>query len=167
MKTLVIIRHAKSSWEQESMNDFDRPLNERGRSDAPRIGAFLRDKGIKPDLIYSSPANRALTTASLVAHVTNYPLDKIVQVSALYTFDSDLQPIIELLRQIENSVETVFLFGHNDTFTYLTNQFANHRIDHLPTCGAVCLRFVADTWQNFDAAPATMDFAIFPKKLNN
>lgn len=165
MKTLVIIRHAKSSWEQGIKHDFDRPLNERGRKDAPKIGAFLRQKGIKPDHIYSSPANRALSTAHLIAHEVGFPIEKIIENLDFYNFDDHLQPIIALLQQSPDTAETVFIFGHNETFTYLANHFTKNQIDHLPTCGVVCIRFVTNTWQNFDEAPATTDFVVFPKKL--
>ena len=165
MKTLIIIRHAKSALLQAGMHDFDRPLNERGQTDAPRIGTFLREKGIKPDYIYSSPANRALSTAQLIAREVGFKPEKIEKNSEIYIFDSDVTPIIQLIEQSPDDADTVFIVGHNETFTHLANHFTTHNIDNLPTCGVVCFRFVTTTWQGFDQAQASMDFVIFPKML--
>lgn len=165
MKRLVLIRHAKSSWDDGAISDFDRPLNARGQHDAPRIGAWLREKGITPDLIYSSPAQRALSTARLIAHETGYSLADIITKDILYRFDNELLPIIECVKNSADSAQSIFLFGHNETFTYLANHFTQHRIDHVPTCGVVCFRFAVDTWHNFDKASAALDFVQFPKQL--
>ncbi|MBK8473109.1 MAG: histidine phosphatase family protein [Sphingobacteriales bacterium] len=108
MKRLVLIRHAKSSWDDGAISDFDRPLNARGQHDAPRMGAWLREKGITPDLIYSSPAQRALSTARLIAHETGYSLADIITKDILYRFDNELLPIIRCVKNSADSAQSIF-----------------------------------------------------------
>src|SRR2546421_80442 len=88
MKTLTLARHAKSSWDDLELSDFERPLNKRGRKDAPFMGELLHSRGFRPDLIVSSPANRALTTARIIAEELEYPLDRIIVNEKLYEADS-------------------------------------------------------------------------------
>lgn len=165
MKTLILVRHAKSDWAGGAVSDFDRPLNRRGLNDAPLIGSFLKEKGIQPDLLLSSPANRALTTAQLIAEQLNYPAEAIVTNPNLYEFTTDIETLFPIIENTDNNIDTLMLFGHNPTFTYLANYFTNNKFDEIPTCTAVCLRIACNDWQKLCTSPATMDFHISPKML--
>ncbi len=163
MKTLIIVRHAKSDWSNSS--DIDRPLNERGRNDAPRIGLFLKEKGIQPDLLLSSTANRALSTARLIAEQLNYPVQQIETDDRLYAFTSDIEELYPIIQGVDARINTLMIFGHNPTFTYLANALTQNRFDEIPTCAALCFSLGSDNWQSFPTAPADLRFFIFPKML--
>jgi len=119
MKTLVIVRHAKSSWDDPSCSDFERTLNKRGERDAPYMAQITREKGIKADLIISSPANRALTTAKYFAKEQGIVDSNISQKELIY--NSGFSEILRLLKKTDNSYNTVMLFGHNPDITHLTS----------------------------------------------
>lgn len=145
MKTLFIVRHAKSSWKDHSLSDFDRPLNKRGKRDVPDMGARLKSQNIIPDLIISSPANRALTAAKGIATQISYPLSHIVESDALYHGSS--RNIIKLIAATDDSYDSLMIFGHNPGFTYLINDLTDFYLDNLPTCGICGIEFPIDSWK--------------------
>lgn len=162
MKQLFLIRHAKSSWDDMSLSDFDRPLNKRGKRDAPKMGDFLREKSISPDLIVSSPANRALTTAKIIAEKVNYAINDIVERKSIYhAFPTD---VIDVIHALPDDKNTVFLFGHNPTFTSLANKFGGVYIDNVPTCGVVALVANIDSWSEWNAHVSSLGNFYYPKK---
>ena len=163
MKTLVLIRHAKSSWKDDSLADRDRPLKGRGKRDAPEMGRRLAARGGPPDLIVSSPAVRALKTAKLIAEVVGYPAKKIVEDERLYL--ANRAQILKVIRGIDNRFDWVFLFGHNPGLTDLVNTLTEDSIDNLPTCGVVEFRVDSDRWT--DVGPGSVqriDFD-YPKQV--
>ena len=162
MKTLIIIRHAKSSWDDASLSDFERVLNKRGERDAPHMGKVLNEIGINPDLILSSPANRAHTTAKFFAQALNYPEDRIVTNETIY--DRGPQQILYLLNELDESFKTVMLFGHNPDLSFLAKYLSNYDAGNLPTCGVVCIDFKSDNWVNIGEEKGKMRFFEFPKK---
>src|SRR5689334_15141316 len=109
MKTLYVIRHAKSSWDSPVLRDFDRPLNERGERDAPRMGKRLKEREVVPDLLLTSPAKRALKTSEFIASVLRYPLENIKTDKNLYHADED--EILNIVKKINNKHDCVLLFG--------------------------------------------------------
>jgi phosphohistidine phosphatase len=123
MKELLILRHAKSSWSNSYLADHDRPLNERGRQDAPRIGRLLRDESLTPDLIITSSAERALTTAELVAVNSDYEASLRVTRS-LYHADPDAY--FAQLRQVDDSHQRVMVVGHNPGMEELVEELTGH-----------------------------------------
>lgn len=145
MKRLYIIRHAKSSWAEPGLRDFDRPLNKRGKRDAPLMGKLLRDRGVNPDYIVSSPANRAQTTARTIAKEVGYPIEDIILEMDIY--EAYLENLIGVIEHFPADKQTVLMFGHNPGFTYLANHF-NHGdlIDNVPTCGIACIETSAKDW---------------------
>ncbi len=166
MKTLYLIRHAKSSWEDLSLTDQERPLNKRGKRDAPRIGQFLKSKSIMPNQVISSPANRALSTARIVCHEMGYPLTDIEVNPLFYTFDEAGSNILYTLAKLGEDIEEVMIFGHNETFTALANRFSpTHYFDNVPTCGVVCIKFDTNKWEDFLNAKSELAFHMFPKLL--
>ncbi len=167
MKTLYLVRHAKSSWKNPDLADMDRPLNKRGKRDAPRIGLFLKEKNILPDLIISSPANRALTTAKVIAEQIGYPVEKIIENNDLYTFSYNPEEITQILAPLSDQYQTVMLFGHNPTFTEAANFFGDKHFDNVPTCGVVGFQLSIHRWQSIgrDNLQSQLTFYMFPKML--
>ena len=129
MKTLFLIRHAKSSWDDTTLPDKDRPLNDRGRRDAPKMGERLAKRNVKPDLILSSPAVRALRTAEIIAKKLDYRR-KIVVNEQLYAVGAD--DLLDVIHQLGDKVERVMLFGHNPELTELAHRLSGE-ITHMPT----------------------------------
>ncbi len=161
MKKLYLVRHAKSSWKEEGLSDFDRPLKGRGVRDAHSTGQWLLEQGNTADLFISSPATRAMHTALIFAQELQYPISKIRMESALY-HGSPID-IYEALEKVDASVESVFLFGHNPTITNFVNQSIDHVIDNVPTTGVACLSFDTDSWAAL-GQEAELVFFDYPKR---
>lgn len=162
MRYLFLIRHAKSSWDIPSLRDFDRPLNDRGLHDAPRMAGLMREKDIRPDLIVSSPAKRAITTARFFAEGLGIPPEAIVQKPEIY--DAFATDILQVIQDLPDPTRTVFLFGHNPTFTDVANRFTDRYIDNIPTCGVVCIESSAARWLDFNTDNARVIAHFFPKE---
>ena len=138
MKTLYLARHAKSYWKDQSIPDFDRPLNSRGKRDAPFMGEVLKDKKVKADLIISSPAKRTKKTAIEIASKIGYSEKKILYNEELYEASSNT--IIKVLNKIDEKYNSVMIFAHNPGLTLLNNHISNNYIENIPTCGIVALQ---------------------------
>jgi phosphohistidine phosphatase len=164
MKTLLVIRHAKSSWDDEGLSDFERPLNERGKRDAPAMAKRLKEKGVNPDLMISSPAKRALSTARRMANVLDYSKEKIKTERRLYHADSEM--IISVLQEIKNKHNLVMVFSHNPGLTDFVNTLLNNKsiIDNVPTCGAVAFSIEIEDWKELKSKSGKMLFFDYPKK---
>ena len=132
MKKLYLIRHAKSSWKDLFVDDFDRPLNKRGKKDAPLMGKRLKEKGIKPDLIISSPALRAKTTAQVIAKELGFK--EIVYDEKIY--EAEEETLYEIVKNLDSRYKTVFLVGHNPGLNMLAEKLVGLN-DNIPTCGVV------------------------------
>ncbi len=163
MLHLFLVRHAKSSWDHPGMRDFDRPLNDRGLYDAPRMARLLHELGIRPDLLVSSPANRALTTARFFAGGFGISADSVVQNAAIY--DALPADIFQIIRALPNSAQTAFLFGHNPTFTDVANRFSSKHIDNLPTCGVIQINSTAAHWSDLNENNSRAAAQFFPKEV--
>lgn len=163
MKTIYLVRHAKSSWDNGALRDIERPLNERGLKDAPMMAKMMHNRRVQPDLIVSSPAIRALTTAAYfkielgVAAEDFWIRDEIYEAMSM--------TIVQLIGTLPESVETVMLFGHNPTFTDVANLFSKNYIDNVPTCGVVCIKSEAANWPSVSAQNSTVAEVFFPKEL--
>ncbi|MDP2850307.1 MAG: histidine phosphatase family protein [Sulfuricurvum sp.] len=162
MKTLYLIRHAKSDRNDPSLSDYDRPLSHRGMKDAPFMGSILSNDGIRPGLILSSPALRAKTTAIAFAEALSYPSESIRYDHALYA--SDVETILSLIRDVPVSIDTLFVFGHNPEFTECANLLTDGDIDNIPTCGVVTMRLKHESWESIGANSADIIGFDFPKK---
>ena len=160
MKTLYLARHAKSYWKDQSIPDFDRPLNSRGKRDAPFMGEVLNDKKIMLDLIISSPAKRTKKTAIEIASKIGYPEKKIQFNEDLYEASSNT--IIKLIKKIGEKYDSVMIFGHNPGLTMLNNHLSNHYIDNIPTCGIVALQ-LDKKWSELDKNSCKFLFFEYPK----
>ncbi|MBB5021777.1 SixA phosphatase family protein [Desulfurispira natronophila] len=163
MKYLYIIRHAKSSWDAGVERDRDRPLNDRGQRDAPRIGQTLQELAVKPDAIICSPALRTWTTACEIAHQIGYAERNIQTNERLY--EASLQDILAVISgPAFPSVDNSILVGHNPGLTDLVNAVSNMHIDNLPTSGTVCLRFDMDSWSDIGQQCGQWQFFYTPKR---
>ena len=160
MKTLLLIRHAKSSWDAPGLSDFDRPLNERGKKDAAEMAKRLKEK-IDIDLFVSSPAKRARKTAKLFAEEYGTKKDDISLVEDLYaaTMPAFQKTVIEL----NNKYNTVALFSHNPGITEFANSLTNVRIDDMPTCSIFAVHADIDKWESFSNAEKKFLFFDYPK----
>lgn len=163
MLHLYLIRHAKSSWESPGLRDFDRPLNDRGLEIAPRMAQLLVGAGLRPDLLVSSPAKRALTTAQIFAKALGLPDDAVVRNPGIYeAYATDL---LRIISELPAEARSVCLFGHNPTLTDLANRFSEKRIDNVPTCGVVQIESSANSWSELYEANAAVKALYFPKTV--
>ena len=160
MKTLYLARHAKSYWKDQSIPDFDRPLNNRGKRDAPFMGEVLKDKKIKISLIISSPAKRTKKTAIEIAAKIGYLEKNILYNDELYEASSNT--LIKTIKKIDEKYDSVMMFGHNPGLTLLNNHISNHYIDNIPTCGIVALEF-DKKWNEIDKNTCKFLFFEYPK----
>ncbi len=164
MKRLFIVRHAKSSWDDASLDDFDRPLNKRGKRDAPAMGKRLAQRVGRPDLMLSSPALRAKKTAEAIADAVGYPFESVQWNDGVYEAGSD--DLIRILRKIDKSIETAMVFGHNPTLTSVANQLSGSSIANIPTCGVVELGLTVTDWGDLGSGTAQLVEFDYPKRGN-
>ena len=161
MKTLYLLRHAKSSWQNPDLDDFDRPLLEKGLKRSKLVIDYLLDHEIKVDWIISSPAVRALATAEIFARALNYPVAAILKERKLYFGDSD--SFLEQFFDVPKKVNSMMLVGHNPAITTFANQFLDNKIDYLPTSGIVSISFLTDNWGKAGIAKRKVNFVVYPR----
>ncbi len=162
MKKLYIIRHAKSSWSDEKLDDFERPLNKRGKENAPMMGERLKEKGIMPDIIISSPAKRAKTTAEIIAQKVGYK--NILFLDDIY--EAAPETLHKILSKLEDSYKVVFLVGHNPSLNALAEKLVGFD-ENIPTCGIVEIEFKCKKWSEIDSKNARIVMFDYPKKSDN
>lgn len=160
MKKLYIIRHAKSSWKDTQLDDFDRPLNKRGRHDATLMGKRLEEKQIIPDVIYSSPAKRAKVTAKSIGKKVQYN-NKIVFKKDIY--EADQKTLQNIVRNINDRYSIAFLIGHNPGLNELAKYYIGYK-ENIPTCGIIGIEFTCNHWRDTNAKCAKLIFIDYPKK---
>lgn len=160
MKKLYIIRHAKSSWKDESLSDFNRPLNKRGKKDAPLMGNRLRDKNIIPDIIISSPALRAKTTAEIIAKLVHYNQEIIFDERVYEATPAELHAIVT---GVDDKNSVLFLVGHNPGLNMLAEAYVEFD-ENIVTCGIVEIAFDCNRWADISADNARLISFDYPKK---
>jgi phosphohistidine phosphatase len=161
MKTLILVRHAKSSWDEAGLSDSERPLNERGKKDAPEMAVRLRKKGLAVDKLVSSPAERAFRTARYFAKEFDIKKDDIQVEKTLYgALPSQFEQVIGGLKEKYN---TVLLFSHNPGITDFANTLTNVHTDNIPTCGIFAVQAEVETWKEFPKAEKKFLFFDYPK----
>jgi phosphohistidine phosphatase len=144
MKTLYLLRHAKSSWAAPEQKDYDRPLDERGLEEAAQMAARLMERSERPQLVISSPALRALSTARIVCETLGMPSEGIIENRQIYLAGSPkLQQLVSLF---DESAVSAMLVAHNPALTDLANDLAHAGIDNIPTCGLVTLELPIEHW---------------------
>ena len=165
MKNLFLTRHAKSSWSNPGLADIDRPLNERGKKAAPFMGKLIVDKGEKPELLISSPANRALSTAKAFGEVMGLVENDIIVNRAIY--GAGAQQLLELVQNQDDLHKSIMLFGHNPTFTSFVNMLTGSNIMNVVTCGVVRIDFEYSSWIDIDFGSGRLVYYEYPKKYAN
>ena len=164
MKTVLLVRHAKSSWDDPLIVDFERPLNERGKKDAPIMAKRVKEKQPVVDTIISSPAKRARKTAKLFAEVFKYKEDRIQYKSELY--HPDTEAFYQVIEQADNEHNCIAIFSHNPGITYFVNELTEVKIDDMPTCAVFALRVDCNKWKDFKKAKKKFFFFDYPKAMN-
>jgi phosphohistidine phosphatase len=146
MKTLYIVRHAKSSWEYSGIEDIDRPLKKRGIKDAYLMSKFLSKKVSRPDVFISSSANRALHTAIIFCENFEYPLANLQIKRQLYSFSDGY--LVKTVNALDDGFNSAIIFSHDHGLNTFVNKFGNKPISHVPTCGIIGLQFEEKHWKN-------------------
>ena len=163
MKTVILVRHAKSDWGNPSLSDFERPLNERGKKDAPVMAARLKEKKIKLDAIIASPAKRAAKTAKCFAEVFGIKKDKIDFKEKLYL--AEPSAFYDVIENADKKYDCIAVFSHNFGITDFANMLTNTRIDNIPTCGVFAVKVNCDKWKDFKEAEKEFLFFDYPKAI--
>lgn len=162
MKTLLLLRHAKSSWDDPFQDDFDRPLTERGKTDAPRMAKRLKEKGIHPDVLLSSPAERAITTARLIADKAGFGVHEIRTDKRLYHAGDE--ELLNVVHGLNDATDVAMIIGHNPGLTEFVNRLNYEPLtDNIPTCGIVCVRLGISSWKDAGWRKGEVAFFDFPK----
>ena len=163
MKRLLLIRHAKSSWKDDSLDDHERPLNRRGERDSLSMARHLADGDEQLDVIYSSTAIRALDFAEMISEFTGFTL---IPDLTFYTFDAD--ELLEIVRSLPDQAKRVAIVAHNPAITQLANRLSGAEISNMPTAGIVALKCAIEQWRQLGAAEdgCGLDYFESPKLLN-
>ncbi len=165
MKWLYLVRHAKSSWKYPRLDDFERPLNKRGRKNAPFMGNVLRNRKMRPEMIISSPANRAAMTARIFAAQLNFPINDIYYDESLYGMGAE--GMHQLIMAMDDSINRLMVVGHNPGLTNLANTLGDEPVSNVPTSGIYAIRFNIASWDALSAKNGKTDFFDFPKKFTH
>ncbi len=161
MKQLLVIRHAKSSWDFSALNDFDRPLNDRGHKDAQAMAKRLFDKKIVIDAFISSTAKRAFTTATYFVETYQQKEKSIVGLPELYHADSSV--FYDVINKIHDTLNTVAIFSHNPGITDFVNDLTATKIDNMPTCAVFAIKAHCKNWNDFKSSKKDFWFFDYPK----
>lgn len=162
MKTLTIVRHAKSSWNDRSLRDRDRPLNKRGERDAPTMGQRIADAGVRPSLIVSSPAVRAWTTARVIAQQLTYPVEFLQQEADLY--HAGVDDILDVIVAQDEGFNSLMIVGHNPGLTDFVNFLSPGLTGNLPTAGVVSFNINQEDWKLHEQPTTELVLHDYPKK---
>ena len=160
-RRLSLLRHAKSSWKDAGLDDFDRPLNNRGQHDAPMMGRRLVERGARPSLIITSPAKRARSTAKKIAKSLNYPQEFLQSEKDLYL--ASPEQILAVLARQDDQFHDVMVVGHNPGLTELASRLSGRYIDNVPTAGVVCLETEAGSWTEVAGSRCNLLYFDYPK----
>lgn len=162
MKKIYLIRHAKSSWDDVTMDDFLRPLNGRGKRDVLFMAERLKVFHVKPHLIYSSPAKRAFKTAKEIAKVIDYDKKEIVCVEKLY--ESSYEDYLALIHATNDKHSSIFIIAHNPTITEVGERLSGAILTNIPTCAIVCIAFEVESFKEIREESGHILFFDYPKK---
>lgn len=158
------MRHAKSSWDDDSLSDFDRPLNKRGKCDAPNMGEHLkRVRLANPNIMIISPALRARDTGVLLADVLGYDSERIIWEERIY--GGDVADLLTIIRHIDHDCLEAMLIGHNPELTKLAEVLSGERVDNMPTCSVFCMDFDVLNWQMIEYGLGKKVFFDVPKQI--
>lgn len=160
MKELILIRHAKSSWKDSSLDDFDRPLNKRGKENAPFMAKRLKEKGLNPDLIISSPSLRTKLTLEYFLKEFNYKKDVVFENSI---YEAPYENLLNVIKNVPNSVNQLFFIGHNPGLNDLSDFLLGEFYENIPTSGVLKIVFYTDSWKEISKNNSKLEFFEYPK----
>lgn len=161
MNTLYLIRHAKSSWSDPALSDFNRPLNKRGKRDAPFMGKRLRKASVLPDLIISSSAKRAAKTTRFIAREIDYDNNDIEFLDEIYA--GSVMDLLTIIKSTATGISSLCLVGHNHVITDLAEWLTGETLTNIPTCGIVGISFGPWEWRDIAENSGELLFFDFPK----
>ena len=162
MKTLFLMRHAKSSWKDNSLDDFERPLNERGEKDAPMMGEILKKKKVEVEALFTSPALRALNTAKIIMRSFTLNEESFFINEEIYA--AGVKELLQAIHNLPDKYSSVMMLGHNPGITTLQNLLSEKYIDNIPTAGVVKIALDIDQWKEVEAGAGKFEFFEYPKK---
>ncbi len=160
MKRLTLVRHAKSSWDEPFTSDFDRPLNDRGKRDLPLMAERIVDYGLEPDLLLSSGAVRAITTAEQIAKTAGYPEERIIEVPELC--GPGVETLLNLLQGQSDHYRHIMVVGHNPTLEQFGHYLTHEPIAKFPTCGIMHIPLSITTWTELSESCGTLEKLDYP-----
>lgn len=160
MKSIFLNRHAKSSWDNPSLSDFDRPLNERGKADAPRMAKRFVNREHEVDLILSSPAKRAFSTAKKFAKALGIKKKKIKKDPRIY--EASIPTLLKVINELDDANDRVMIFGHNTTFSEIVGYLCGHNV-FMATCAVVRIDFDIDSWEEVSQGNGQFMYMDYPK----
>ena len=164
MKTLFLLRHAKSSWDNPTLEDRQRPLNKRGTRDAPIMGGRFLARDEPLDLIIASPATRAISTAELFAEACGFPREKLVEEADLYF--TSTRSIVDLIVRQDDEIQSLMLVFHNPDITSFANSIdTSNQIVNVPSCGLIKLTCDIASWRDWSVSTTRFDYFDYPKKV--
>lgn len=161
MKTLLLLRHAKSSWDDPSLSDFDRPLAPRGKKDAPLMGKALKERAPSPDLILSSPAARAKATVKAVVKAADLDVKPRFEEGI---YDASSAQLLKIVRGIPDSSTRALMVGHNPGFEDLLARLTG-KAEHMPTAALACIELQVDRWEDVEDGKGSLAWLLTPKQL--
>ncbi len=164
MKRLYLIRHAKSSWKDTLLSDFDRPLNKRGLRDAPFMGQRLHEHHVHPDIFVSSPAKRAIHTSQLLAQEVGFPQEQILIDESIY--EAGVMSLLQVVHTLDDRANHAILVGHNPGMTMFAQSLARVPIDNMPTCSIFCVEFDSSSWKDVKMGNGVFVFFDSPQKTS-
>lgn len=164
MKTLTLLRHAKSSWDNRGLADHERPLNNRGLRDAPEMARRIHAAAIRPSLIVSSPATRAWETAKVLASEISYPIEFLQRDNKLYL--ASLDTLLDFVGTLDVGFNNIVVVGHNPGMTNFANFLSPNLTDNVPTCGVVSVSINTEDWDLRKKGAVTLDLFDYPKRVS-
>ena len=163
MKRLILVRHAKSSWKNPGLKDFARPLNGRGKQNAPMMGKHLLRSGVLPQVVVSSPAKRAWSTARLIASEIHFKEEKLIADPEVY--EADVDTLMEIIGKFSGDWQDVMLVGHNPGLTELAEMLTDQTFGNLPTCAICCIEFAVEKWSEISHGSGRVYLYDYPKSI--
>lgn len=165
MKSLLLVRHAKSSWDSPMMMDFDRPLNDRGNKDAPMMAKRLLEKNVEINAFVTSNAVRALTTARYFHQAYNAKKDQLIENQDLYNASPEV--FFKVIAQLDNKYNSVAIFSHNPGITQIVNLLQVAKVDEMPTCAVFGVRADIKSWKDFKSSHKQFWLFDYPKLVTS
>lgn len=164
MKTLYLIRHAKSDWSNPGQKDFDRPLNSRGERVAPKMGRELFAREVKPDYICSSPSKRTRQTVAYICEGIQVDEETVEFKEAIY--EASTGAMLRVINGFDDKHGTAMLVGHNPSSSFIAEYLTDEIINNIPTCGVLKINFEVESWQHISKSTGILEWYLYPKQLD-